>query len=265
MRSPLRRAEAMPATESTRVSVADVRRSFNAKGGKDPWVLAHIFRPLADLITPPFYNAGLSGNAVTGLRALVAIAAVVGLALGEPGLIPAVVVLAYVGFVLDCVDGNVVRLGDTASYFGKFADGLADGVFVFLAPFAAGFGAWLGGGPAWALLLGALVTIGALSAQMVRNRLSFFREWMISQTGPLEDPVLAQLATAQDWNRRALAVMVNVSFVAPLVLLLPGAGEKFVALLAVTQLPADLVVIALTLWQANTMLRRWRRSIHANP
>ena len=123
-----------------RVTIADVRSSFNPKGGKDPWVLGHVFRPLAALVTPPFYNAGLSGNAVTALRALAAIAAIVGLALGDPRWLPIVVVLAYVGFVLDCVDGNVVRLSNTASYYGKFADGLADGVFVFLAPFAPGLG-----------------------------------------------------------------------------------------------------------------------------
>ena len=248
-----------------RVTIADVRSSFNPKGGKDPWVLGHVFRPLAALVTPPFYNAGLSGNAVTALRALAAIAAIVGLALGDPRWLPIVVVLAYVGFVLDCVDGNVVRLSNTASYYGKFADGLADGVFVFLAPFATGFGVWLYGGPASVLLLGALVTIGALFGQMVRNRLSFFREWMISQTDPLDDATRARLAPAQDWERRALGLMVNVSFVAPLVLLLPFGAEKFVLLLLVTQLPADLVVTALTLWQANIMLRRWRRSIHANP
>lgn len=252
-----------PDVAPDRVTLGDVRGSFDRGRVAEPWVLANVFRPIADLLTPAFYNAGLSGNVVTGLRALMAFLAVFGLLTGVAGLVPVILAFIYIGFVLDCVDGNIVRIRNSASYWGKFADGLADGVFVFLAPFAAGMGAWIATGSDALLVLGALVTLVALAAQMTRNRLSFFREWMISQSGPIDDTVLEEVAGARKLEERALAIMVTVSFVAPLVLMAPNGFAVFVVCVALTQMPADLVVLGTTLSQANKMLRRWRRSSRA--
>ncbi len=246
--------------DSPKVTLAQVRASFN-RNIAEPWPLARVFRPLADLLTPLACNLGLSGNAVTGMRAAVALAALPLLAAGQPALWPLAALCAYLGYVLDCVDGNVVRVSDTASYWGKFIDGLADGVFVYLAPFAAGLGAWLAGHGVAFLVVGALTTVLALFAQMTRTRLSFFREWMVGQSGAVD---LAAAARPARLEARALALLVGASMATPLALLLPDGAAAYVLLAALTQMPADATVIATSLWQGSIMLRRWRRSIHAS-
>ncbi len=73
--------------DSPKVTLAQVRASFN-RNIAEPWPLARVFRPLADLLTPLACNLGLSGNAVTGMRAAVALAALPLLAAGQPALWP---------------------------------------------------------------------------------------------------------------------------------------------------------------------------------
>lgn len=225
--------------------------------------MTYFARPLAAVVTPWFYNHGWSANGVTALRGVLSMAALTGLIFLHPQLLIFSVVLFYVVFVLDCVDGNLARLDNQATYWGKFIDGLVDGIFISLAPSFTGMGSWLVTGDTRHLIAGFGVTLFALAAQMVRYRLSFFREWMVAQTGPLSAEQERYLSVPQRIERAGITCMVNVTFFAPILLIMPAGAQYYLLILLLTQVPCDVLRLATGLWQAKAMLRRGRRSIRA--
>ena len=219
-------------------------------------------------MTPAFCAAGLSANDVTTLRALIALAGL-GMFLIPDFLWGPVwaAVIFYLCFILDCVDGNIARLDDDASYWGKFMDGIADFIFVQGAPLAAGVWAWQAEGSSVFLLLGALITVATLASQMVRARLSFMREWMVSISGPVEPAVEEKVATARRVQSMVGEIYVNGTFFAPLILLsTPLFGVKpYLLALALLQFLPEIIWIGGTLAEARHLLARHRRSKHAAP
>jgi len=237
------------------LSLADVRSSM-AADPTAPAAVRWFGRPLANLVTPLFHRLGWSPNTITVVRAALFVPA---LALLAAGYLPAGALLFYAGFVLDCVDGNIARLRGQATYLGKFLDGLADGVFVLYAPLAVGAGLVLSGAPRAWLLLGALIAVVATSAQMARNRYSFFREWMTSETGALTADELPPVwsSASERWIR---FVLVNGTVFSPLLLCVPNGGRLYLLALVPVQLGSDVLGIVLTMVNAAHALRRGRRS-----
>ena len=245
------------------ITVADVRASFNANI-RDYFALTWFGRPFANVITPFFYNRGWSANQVTGMRVVIAVIGVGLLAI--PGFVSAIIaaLIFYAVFVLDCVDGNIARLRGQASFFGKFIDGLADFIFILAGPAAAGIAIWWQDPQSPFLVLGALCTIVSVASQMVRSRLSFVREWMINQSGPIEDEKIESARTARRVQGVVAAIFVNGTFLAPLLLLIPADGRVwYVSALLFVQLLPELVWIAATVFEGRVILDRGRRSIHS--
>jgi len=229
------------------------------------WPIAWFGRPIANYVTGPLHDAGWTANGVTLLRTGVALAALILLATGNQVAWAVAATLFYAVFVLDCVDGDLSRLHDSATYWGKFVDGLSDFVFIGFAPLAAGIGLWIAGGDQLALLGGGAITCLALIHQMTRNRLSFFREWMVSQTGPLKNDEIVSAASAAAVQQRASALLIAGTFLAPILLYVPGGGGFYLGALLLVQALPDLVCVVAILLQANAILRRGRKSIHAAP
>lgn len=250
-----------------RVSLAEVKASINPK------VPAHFTvrwfgRPIGDLMTPAFCAAGLSANDVTNLRALIALLGLGFFLVPGPVWFPVCAVgIFYLCFILDCVDGNIARLDNDASYLGKFMDGVADFIFVQGAPLAAGVWAWTQEGEPAFLLLGALVTTATLTSQMLRARLSFMREWMVSISGPVEQTVEDKVQGARKVQAFVGEAYVNGTFFAPLVLVIaPVYGvQPYLVVLAFAQMLPEVIWIAATLAEARHLLARHRRSKHAPP
>lgn len=251
----------------SKITVADVKASFN-KNAPDSFLYARLWRPVANLITPFFYNAGFTANQVTYLRLVIAL---IGLALfffmNVPFVHIAIMLIAWLCIVMDCVDGNVARLTDGASYWGKFIDGLTDFTFIQLGPLAAGISLSVHYGRDDMLILGSLITTSTLISQMARARLSFMREWMISETGPLNDETLALKAKSARTQKYTSMIYTNGTTLAPLALV-TGGPEGFCAyiyFLACVQLLPELVWLSSTLNEASHILRRHRKSRHAAP
>ena len=221
-------------------------------------------RPLADAMTPLFYNGGWSADGLTYFRAGLGAWAVA--ILISPDYRAAVLgcTLFYLCFVLDCVDGNLARLHNSASYWGKFIDGLVDFIFILGAPSAVGISLFLSGEDVLWLAVGVGTSVASLCSQMVRSRLSFIREWMINQSGPIDKAALNRgevIARVQRW---VAEIYVNGTFFAPIVLLAPDSGRKaYLAMLLVVQFATELVWLVSTLAQGRIILARGRRSIHA--
>ena len=247
-----------------RVTLADVRDSFNTRI-PEAKSMSWFGRPLANLVTPFFYNSGWTANQVTAFRTLVAVIAVLLLFLGTWHLIVTATALFYVVFVLDCVDGNIARIRGSTSYWGKFADGLSDYIFPVLAPVAIGLAAWGDSDGILILTLAFGCAMMSLASQMVRARLSFMREWMVSQSGPIDDRVQQELAGVHKLQSRIAVVYINGNFLAPLLLLVDDGGRSYIyALIAVQMVPEGVWLIS-SLVEARKLLQRLRTSIHAVP
>ena len=245
-----------------RITVADVKASFN-KNVRDHFTVRWFGRPFADAITPYFYNNGWTANGVTLFRVVVCF---IGLAcfLLPYDWGPALAALVfYNGFIMDCVDGNLSRLQNSATFFGKFVDGLADMLYVGLAPLMAGLGIWINTGEGVYLLCGALTSCCAIMMQAVRSRVMFFEEWMVAQSGPITEETEKKLATARKYIRWITLCRTSLTFFVPAILFVPGSVKLYVLLLVGLQFPLELAWCGSLVLLGSGMLRRGRRSVHA--
>ena len=167
-----------------RVGIADVRRSQNLAKTSIPLVMRYVFVPIAWPLTAAAARFGLSPNGATVVRGnfsalgLILVSCpsetVFGLGLG-------LVILAKIA---DSVDGNLARLQDRASYFGKYLDGLIDMVEDLAFPLALGAHLWLAGaaGPE-VLLHGAIAVLSLAVVFIAIYRLPLFELSLKTERG----------------------------------------------------------------------------------
>ena len=106
--------------------INEIINSQNYQKVGSNFLVRYFFIPLAWPITWIFVNIGISPNQVTFLRIPILIIVFFliifnYLVLGY--------CLFYFSFILDCVDGQICRVADKASVFGKFFDGLVDTIY----------------------------------------------------------------------------------------------------------------------------------------
>lgn len=246
-------------------SLKDIRSSFD-RSVKNHFVVTWFARPLANIMTIPFLRAGFTANHVTYLRTLIVCLAIVSLALPISNYLVYFAVFAfYLSFVLDCVDGNLARLRDEASYWGKFVDGISDYLFVMFAPVFVGLGLLFVFSDPLGLVIGAAISLISIFNQLLRTRLSFFREWMVSQCGPIEEHIAGRVAPYQALIYLTAGFFVNISKFAPLLLLLgaPNGFWFYLFFLLFTQVLVDVSWICLTCVEGRIILMKYRRSRHS--
>ncbi|MDP6688408.1 MAG: CDP-alcohol phosphatidyltransferase family protein [Alphaproteobacteria bacterium] len=243
-----------------RIGRAEVEASFNNQV-RNMAVVRLIGRPIGNRLTPFFYNRGWTANQMTTLRLGLAVLAMVLLMALPPPYLWLVAVLYYLCFIGDCLDGNLARLGDDTSYWGKFYDGVADRFYYSAAPLAAGVGLWRDSGMDWLLIAGGVATAVFTYNDLISNRLQYFKLWMEGQSGPASYRTGKILSSFESLNDR---VMTNGFFVAPLLLLLPGVGLNwyFWSLLLLQGLLGGLGLLGLVYMSYRTLSRR-RKSKHA--
>jgi phosphatidylglycerophosphate synthase len=250
-------------TATKKVTVADVRASFNSEF-KDHPAITYFGRPLANLITPYFHNTGWTANKMTIARSYIAFAGVSLLAVPIPLLWPVSAAIFIVTFVLDFVDGNLARLQYDATYFGKFIDGLANGVYQQTAPFFLGIGTWLYYDDPRLIILGASISTVSFANHMVRSRLSFFREWMVGLSGDITKEELENARKPRALQHLLSLIVINGYFVAVVALLVPYWGAWLYLIVSVlTQLLPEMLWMATSFWEAGALLKRGRISKHA--
>ena len=242
------------------ISRADVEASFNNQV-RNMAIVRHIGRPIGNTLTPFFFNQGWTANQMTTLRLMLTMLAAILLGFGSPVVVWLSAVVYYLCFITDCIDGNLARLGDDTSYWGKFYDGAADRLFYAIVPFAAGIGLWRQEEFAWPLVAGAAAAIVYTYNDLISNRLQFFRLWMESESGPASYRPGPLLKTAETWND---SVMTNGFFIAPLCLLMPEKGLYwyFWTTVILQGVCGGFGLLAL-LFEAARTLDRKRKSQHA--
>ena len=196
-------------------------------------------------------------------RCFINLLALAALASGHRYLVLVFLVHVYLNLILDCLDGNIARMSGTATYWGKFFDGSADRLLALLTPVAAGIAYWRLANNEWVLIAGFVVTLLAVYVELTKSRISHHREWMVRETGALTD---ADVASQTGWlkiEQRTSSFVYNVTFLSPLLILLPDGLTYFLwALLPVQGTGAVVVGVAL-LGQGWSTMRRSRTSIHS--
>jgi CDP-alcohol phosphatidyltransferase len=139
-------SEAYLAQSWRTATVQSVRTSFAGRRPSGNLLFDHLFRPVSFAATVPFLRLGWTPNQVTCLAGVSGVGALILFALGNTTTLVAGGIFYFVAILLDHVDGNVARMQDTASYLGKFIDGVKDKAVMGLLPFALAVGlAWQGG------------------------------------------------------------------------------------------------------------------------
>lgn len=250
------------AHQADRITVEDVKASFNKH--VRPQIFVRLFaRPLAIYLTPAVYNAGVSANSVTVIRCVLNLLALAALASGHRYFLLTFMVHVYLNLVLDCLDGNIARMSDSATYWGKFFDGFADRFLSLLTPAAAGFAYWSLSGSAGVLIFGFAVTLLAVYAELTKSRVSHHREWMVRETGPLAASEAAKQAVWLRVENRTAGLVYNTTFLSPLLLILPDGLTYFLWVLLPIQGGGAVIVAVALLGQGWTIMRRTRTSIHS--
>jgi phosphatidylglycerophosphate synthase len=250
-----------PRVRRHRVGLAEVRASFRARE-REPICLGWFARPLANLVTPVFYNAGVTADQAIALRATCNAFALILLAVGGYWVSVAALCIYAIAYVLDCVDGNLSRLSGQGNYWGKFVDGLVDDMLLFLAPAAAGLGLWFSEASSAGLAIGGAVSTVALITGSTRHRYSFVREWMTASTGPLTETEVLRLTRYQRGAAPVARLTSNMYCFAPWLIALPNGVWWYLLAMLVITTPANLYWLALMVFQAHGVFRRPRRAAH---
>jgi len=249
--------------EDSRISLQDVRESLNPNV-KAHYTVRWFGRPIANRITPAFFNSGWSADGASYFRAWISLLGLILLTTPTYWGAIAAGAIAFMSLIFDCLDGNLARLRGTVTYWGKFLDGLIDYIFIMGMPLATGLALLLAGESFWWLFAGSITTIATLVSQMTRARLSFMREWMTNQSGPIDDQALKTVARWRSIQSWAAVVYVNGTCIAPLALFIPDFGRLIlIVFLIPVQLIPEIVWTVATIAEARTILYRVRRSIHS--
>lgn len=143
-----------------------------------------VFVPLGWLATALAARLGISPNVATLIRIVVTLLALFAVGAVSQWLFIAGVTLYFITLVLDHVDGNLSRVLDRATYFGKFFDGVCDSLAEIFLPVALSVHVWRIGGNAEVLAAGGIAGCALAFTQII-----IFRSVMISQTYALAKTV----------------------------------------------------------------------------
>jgi phosphatidylglycerophosphate synthase len=232
--------------------------------GDNGFIMGRLLRPLSFLVTPLFVRSGASANQITLLAGTTGVAALICVAIGTTvaWAIGAGLFLVYVLF--DAVDGNVARVRNSASYLGKFLDGVVDTFVIAPVVLVLGWGSYQSGSdPAW-LAVGAVAAFLHLFGFYAMTRYSFHREWLridAMEGRASVDPTT--FATPPRRRRIPGGLILDATIVALFASIYPAAREASLAILAALILTWSTLTIRAEFLAAMATLNTWRQSRHA--
>jgi phosphatidylglycerophosphate synthase len=147
-----------------------IRASQNRKGQILPVLFWSIARPAAWPFTYVFANLGFGPNGVTSFRLFIGLLSFVLIALTSGSWYTIGVAFFFLTIVLDNADGQLARVQDTASYFGKMYDGVVDSVIEIGFPLALGFHFYLTAEEPLGFVIGTVAAISHAMTQLLMVR-----------------------------------------------------------------------------------------------
>lgn len=157
-------------------SLADIIRSQKTTGQSFSVIFRFILIPAAWPFAWLLLRLGLGPNQTTTLRVPLQLVSFCLIAWPSGQYWEVGLILFFVAVVLDCADGHICRVTNTASYFGKFFDGMVDSLMEIPLPLVLGLGEWYRSGNHTVLIAGAFASLFFALAQI-----SILRYAMISR------------------------------------------------------------------------------------
>ena len=213
----------------SKITLALVKKSISKENlSRQPFSRRILFQPLADLLTPCFANAGWSASGVTHLRGVLSVIVVLTIPFFvSPYISPIVALIIIFLIVLDFVDGNLARVNDQASYYGKYLDGYYDFFLPsFLLP-SIGCLLTLRNGDKVYLLVGLSVALVSCYLWFTRERVRAFVHYMHIELGSSRKPLIDYSNRQVRDEKKFAALMQNVRNFSYFWLLIPDFGMVF--------------------------------------
>ena len=173
-----------------------IKRSYNSAADSTSLMTQYFFRPISFNITFVLLKFNLTANQVTVMSFFLGLGGMVCFISGGRLLFSLGVILYLLSLILDFVDGNIARVTDTATYYGKFLDGAVNAVIEIMLPFSVAVGLYLTGYGDLPLFIGVGSAMVLAFAAFLLNRLSFFNRLieMDVREGKIEPPELSRRA-----------------------------------------------------------------------
>jgi phosphatidylglycerophosphate synthase len=244
-----------------KITSKDVKKSFNPHS-EQLAMFKYVFRPMSFILTPFCYNMGLSPDNITNARLLM-MPAFFCLFFLDNVFYPAIPCFFIFLMVLDCVDGDLARTQNAASFYGKFLDGLVDWMLILPLPLVAGISYFLIHNDGLILMLiGITVSTSSLFFHAMHARYSFIMVWKKSNSTDASDNPNSSRFDSKVKHLESLAtsVLVNGTSFAPLLFLLPDGHRWYILTTIVCQLLPDLALAFCTIFKARANLRCHRIS-----
>jgi len=171
-----------------RHTLSQIRESFAPGLDRESIIYTYVVRPLSFLITFILLQLGIrKPNQVTILGLFFGLIGII-LFISPQRIHFCLGVLFYILFLLfDFADGNIARITDSATYYGKFLDGAVDALIEVLLPFSIGIGLYLSGLGILFLFIGGIAALILMFGFFMVNRAAFFNRWVRMEVGSSRD------------------------------------------------------------------------------
>ncbi|NQT06197.1 MAG: CDP-alcohol phosphatidyltransferase family protein [Candidatus Omnitrophica bacterium] len=159
-----------------------IKESYNKKADNNSFILRNIFRPGSFYLAYLLMGAGVSANLATIFGLVVGLISLLFFAMSDK-----VFYLGTLFYILywffDFADGNIARVSNSASYYGKFLDGMVDALIETLLPLSIAIGLFIKEGDIFYIAVGTSISVSLLFAFFAINRISFFKRWIEIERG----------------------------------------------------------------------------------
>jgi phosphatidylglycerophosphate synthase len=189
----------MKADHTFRVSIAQIRASQDFSGTAIP-LSRYIEVPAAWPLTWLLLRAGCSANAVTAMRLAVGVLALPLIAQPQLHVHWLGLLVFALSLILDQVDGQICRVKNQASYFGKFFDGVADAFTEIPLPIMLGLHVWLRDGAVGSLIAGFVASAALALIYITLLRFGLLANWVqatVANASASHHPRLRRFLDAQ--------------------------------------------------------------------
>lgn len=161
-----------------------IKNSFNTKGDNSSLVSRFIIRPVSFYAASLALEFKMTADQATAISLALGILSISAFMAGARLLFIFGVLLYFLAILFDYVDGNIARVTDSATYFGKFADGAVDVFVDSFIPFGIAVGFYFSGNSIYFLMAGIIASMLLLLGFFMINRASFIYRW--AKTDKLE-------------------------------------------------------------------------------
>lgn len=173
-----------------RHTLKSVIKSFDVKADEASMSFYFFFRPLSFCAAYAALRLKITANQASLVSLIFGAAGMAFFIIGGQHLFNLGILCYFLYIIFDCVDGNIARVTNTATYYGKFIDGAIGGLIETLLPFSIGAGLYFASHDVLYLFGGAATALIFSFALVVINRAAFVNRWIKAETkGRRKDPL----------------------------------------------------------------------------